>query len=330
MLARYLEGKANRNETELILSRLHTDSELADTLRIILDTDKSMQMSHYRFIPVARLAAANDKNTCSWDCETEILRRHGISFDTWTLLQQAKVNKWLRSEGTPLHNVGRVLETSGLNVARRYNATVGRLAEALRSGSDVIVVIDKNRNTVREDAAHRSAVNFHAVTVTEISDDLTQISCRDSDNCYTLTADEFNKVWAPSRNYMVTAAENSSYDPQPIDVRDTELPAELVDLVEAIAENAHDVWARARFDEGWRYGDSRDDKLMTHPDLVEYFRLPEKEKEYDRIMAMNTLRLIQAMGFIIQDSRDDVQCPECFSYCHSESNFCPHCGKKLH
>lgn len=328
MLARYLDGKAGREDTELILSRLSTDPELAATLEIIAQTDEEMRQraSQFRFLPLSQLAAANDKNTCSWECETDILMRRGISFDSWSLLQQAKVNNWLHSEGTPLHNVGRVLETSGLSVSRRYGCTIATMAEALCSGADVIAVIDKNKLAK---ASGADAPAYHAVLVVGVADNLSEVRFRDSGAEAVLPAEAFCEAWAPSRCYMVTAAECRGYDPHPIEVEGVALPAELEDLVEAIAENAHDVWARARIDEGYKYGPRRDDTLKTHPDLVEYFRLPESEKEYDRIMAMNTLRLIQSMGFEITDARGDIECPDCGTYNSPECNYCPHCGKKL-
>ncbi|MDE7381834.1 MAG: Ryanodine receptor Ryr [Muribaculaceae bacterium] len=99
---------------------------------------------------------------------------------------------------------------------------------------------------------------------------------------------------------MVTACETlDNYNPLPINVEDIELDEDLEELTEAIAENAHDTWARARMDEGWRFGPVRDDKKKEHPDLVPYSHLPESEKEYDRIMAMNTLRLVRRLGFNI-------------------------------
>ena len=72
-----------------------------------------------------------------------------------------------------------------------------------------------------------------------------------------------------------------------------------MDLREAIAENAHDVWAEARIEEGWTYGPVRDDAHKKHPDLIPYSALPESEKEYDRIMAFNTIKLVRKLGFKI-------------------------------
>ena len=55
-------------------------------------------------------------------------------------------------------------------------------------------------------------------------------------------------------------------------------------------------------DEGWIYGPVRNDSKKQHPDLVPYAQLPDSEKEYDRIMAMNTLRLVRRLGYdIIKD-----------------------------
>ncbi len=89
------------------------------------------------------------------------------------------------------------------------------------------------------------------------------------------------------------------YIPQPVDTSEVQLPAELDELVEKIAENVHEVWAQNRLDEGWVYGNERNDMLKTHPCLVPYEELPEIEKEYDRDTAMGTLRLIRKLGFKI-------------------------------
>ena len=90
------------------------------------------------------------------------------------------------------------------------------------------------------------------------------------------------------------------YQPKPIDVSAITLPDDLVELTERLAENAHDVWALGRIGQGWTYGPKRDDDAKTHPDLVPYADLPDKEKEYDRQTAMKTLGAIIALGFRIE------------------------------
>jgi ryanodine receptor 2 len=92
----------------------------------------------------------------------------------------------------------------------------------------------------------------------------------------------------------------NNYTPQPVDTSDIELPPELLTLTERIAENVHDVWAVARITDGWTYGTVRNDASKQHPCLVPYEELSENEKEYDRNTAMETLRLINKLGFEIK------------------------------
>ena len=91
----------------------------------------------------------------------------------------------------------------------------------------------------------------------------------------------------------------NTYLPQPVDTSQVELPQELIDLGEAIAENVHDVWAQGRLSEGWTYGPVRDDQKKQTPCLVPYSDLPESEKAYDRNTAFETLKFILAKGFKI-------------------------------
>ena len=92
---------------------------------------------------------------------------------------------------------------------------------------------------------------------------------------------------------------NMSYNPQPVDTSDIQLPEELSELVEQMAKNVHEVWAQSRMEQGWEYGDERSDALKQHPCLVAYEDLPEVEKAYDRDTAIGTLKLICKLGFKI-------------------------------
>lgn len=88
-----------------------------------------------------------------------------------------------------------------------------------------------------------------------------------------------------------------SYSPRPLDTSDVKLPESLTSLVEALAENVHDTWAKGRMDAGWTYGLVRDDAKKQHPCLVPYAELPESEKAYDRNTAISTLKFICKMGY---------------------------------
>jgi hypothetical protein len=92
---------------------------------------------------------------------------------------------------------------------------------------------------------------------------------------------------------------NNTYNPCPVNLDSIELPTSLDDLIEQIAENVHDVWAKSRMDEGWTYGPERNDEKKTHPCLVPYNQLPEIEKDYDRNTAINSIKLVIKLGYRI-------------------------------
>lgn len=91
-----------------------------------------------------------------------------------------------------------------------------------------------------------------------------------------------------------------SHKPNPIDCSDIPLPKDLEQLIEAIAQNVHDVWAANRIAEGWSYGTQRDDVLKQTPCLVSYDQLPDEERDYDRNTAIETIKLILNMGYEIK------------------------------
>ena len=89
------------------------------------------------------------------------------------------------------------------------------------------------------------------------------------------------------------------YTPQPIDTSEIMIPTELEPLVEVMAKNVHEVWAKERINQGWTYGKYRDDIKKHHPCLVPYEELSEDEKKYDRNTSQETLKLIIKLGFSI-------------------------------
>jgi hypothetical protein len=87
------------------------------------------------------------------------------------------------------------------------------------------------------------------------------------------------------------------YEPKPVDTTAVQLPESLQGLTERLAENTHDVWARRKLADGWTHGPTVDAATKHHPDLVPYDQLPEDKKEYDRDSALETLKLILALGY---------------------------------
>lgn len=90
------------------------------------------------------------------------------------------------------------------------------------------------------------------------------------------------------------------YKPKPIDTSNIVLPKEIEELTEQIAENVHENWAVERMADGWVYGEKRDDEKKTTPCLVPYDELSEREKDFDRITAMQSIKTILALGYKIE------------------------------
>lgn len=98
---------------------------------------------------------------------------------------------------------------------------------------------------------------------------------------------------------MAISEQGNEYHPRPIDTADITIPTFLSGLSEALAANAHDVWAAQRLHDGWRYGKTRDDAAKLHPCLVPYDKLPDEEKKYDRNLVNETICSIIALGYKI-------------------------------
>ena len=136
-----------------------------------------------------------------------------------------------------------------------------------------------------------------------------------------------------------------TYIPRPIDLSDVMLTDDLSELREAIAKNAHDIWAQNRMAQGWTYGPERNDALKQTPDMVAYVDLPETEKHYDREMAMNTIRLLHKLGYDLlkhedtelyrkmqletKQSTHEYHCPCCNKMVYKHQIYCDGCGNQL-
>ena len=88
----------------------------------------------------------------------------------------------------------------------------------------------------------------------------------------------------------------------PIDTSNVELPKEILELSEQLAKNTHDVWAKSRMEQGWTFGETRNDEKKETPCLIAYEELSENEKEYDRNTAIETLKLIIKLGYSIKSN----------------------------
>ncbi|WP_353945617.1 RyR domain-containing protein [Streptomyces sp. HUAS MG91] len=82
---------------------------------------------------------------------------------------------------------------------------------------------------------------------------------------------------------------------------DVKVPDSLHALIEILAEEAHDNWARQRLSEGWRYGPRLSRRRRTHPLLIPYSALTHEQQEADRVVAMGSVKVILRHGYTLQE-----------------------------
>ena len=358
VLAAFLDGNATAQESKEIINALTEDAELRELMHISQSVDAELGIipQECEFIPMTAMAATcNEENYCCLECEKFILRKLNIEFNEEQLLQNAIQNGWQKENGTALHNVGRHLENKGLLVTRQYDASIEDIATALKNDESVIVAVDggellgNRADEIIEDFVI-GQIPDHTVVVLSLntSNDTITIYDPNSSNAEDIyPIEQFKDAWNDSKNYLVTITSNSmkTYTPKPIDLSDVELTEDLNELREAIAENAHEIWAENRQAEGWTYGPQRDDQLKQTPDMVPYSQLPEGEKEYDREMAMKTIKLLKKLGYDlikreetelykvlkqrIQNSDEEFHCRRCGNVIYKHQVFCDKCGLEL-
>lgn len=298
LLAAYLDGNTNEAETLEVLTAIKDDPSLKEVLDIALQVNDSPSQFEMDVLPMMQFAAESGNNICSILCEAFILHRRAIPFDEDELLSIARKNHWLRSAGTPLHAIGQMLVHYGLMVTRKYDATPEDIEKGLTLDNDVIVVVD-NDKLYPEGEDIEDAPN-HAIVITGIDAEAVSIYDPHKHSTLNVQLSTFLRAWKESHYYMIRVLQSiEEYEPQPINLDEISLTDDLLELREAIAENAHDVWATARIKEGWSYGPERDDANKKHPDLIPYSSLPDSEKEYDRLMALDTIKLVKKLGFEI-------------------------------
>ena len=306
LLSAFLDGNTSAEDTMRVLDAAAHDKDLQEIIRIAseVDEDLAMMKPEIKHIPMTAMAAHKKENyLCDIECEEFILHQFGIETTHKTLLDEAYRNCWLKEQGMPLYNIGRLLEKNNLSVSRRYDSTIEEIVRLLDNGNQLIAVID-NRMLLHNVVENTKQPN-HAVAISSVSsstDEITLFNPYTEEELTTYSLSLFLNAWAQSNNYLVVVNNTDKfvYEPYPIHLDDITLDENLSELQEAIAENAHEIWAKARTDQGWTYGPERNDQKKETPDMVPYCNLPESEKLYDREMAMQTLKLVKKLGFEIR------------------------------
>uniref|UniRef100_A0A8D3BWH2 Ryanodine receptor 3 n=1 Tax=Scophthalmus maximus TaxID=52904 RepID=A0A8D3BWH2_SCOMX len=109
--------------------------------------------------------------------------------------------------------------------------------------------------------------------------------------------DSLKKIKLP-KNYMMS----NGYKPTPLDLSDIKLTPGQELLVDKLAENAHNVWAKDRIKQGWTYGIQQDLKSKRNPRLVLYVLLDERTKKSNRDSLREAIRTLIGYGYNIEPS----------------------------
>ncbi|XP_072425167.1 ryanodine receptor 3 isoform X3 [Chiloscyllium punctatum] len=104
------------------------------------------------------------------------------------------------------------------------------------------------------------------------------------------------------KNYMMS----NGYKPAPLDLSDIKLLAAQDVLVDKLAENAHNVWAKDRIKQGWTYGIQQDIKNKRNPRLVPYSLLDERTKKSNRDSLREAIRTLIGYGYNIEPSDQET------------------------
>ena len=244
-------------------------------------------------------------NLCAIKCEGYALKTLGIDVSDKTLEKQAKKNKWLREDGMPLHNIGYLSGLYGSYITKKFYCSLEEISKAIKAGKIVITVIDNaelgltpyeaRRQDLKNGKNPNHAIVIKSVNIKDKTIDIYDPGISKTPKTYPL--DIFIEAWNDSANFLVTISNHTKYEPQPLDLSDVRLERELIELREAIAENAHEVWAQTRKQEGWTYGPKRNDEKMIDPDMRPYQWLPESVKKDYRKMAISTIKLVKKLGW---------------------------------
>uniref|UniRef100_A0A4W5N343 Ryanodine receptor 3 n=1 Tax=Hucho hucho TaxID=62062 RepID=A0A4W5N343_9TELE len=107
--------------------------------------------------------------------------------------------------------------------------------------------------------------------------------------------EDLKKIKLP-KNYMMS----NGYKPTPLELSDVKLTPGQELLVEKLAENAHNVWAKDRIKQGWTYGIQQDVKSKRNPRLVPYSLLDERTKKSNRDSLREAIRTLIGYGYNIE------------------------------
>ncbi|XP_067007679.2 ryanodine receptor [Anabrus simplex] len=94
--------------------------------------------------------------------------------------------------------------------------------------------------------------------------------------------------------------QSNGYKPAPLDLSAITLTPKMEELVDQLAENTHNLWAKERIGQGWTYGLNEDPDMSRSPHLVPYIKVDEAIKKANRDTASETVRTLLVYGYNLE------------------------------
>ncbi|XP_039915710.1 ryanodine receptor 2 isoform X1 [Hirundo rustica] len=114
-------------------------------------------------------------------------------------------------------------------------------------------------------------------------------------------AEEKVKKMKLPKNYQLL----SGYKPAPMDLSFIKLTPSQEAMVDKLAENAHNVWARDRIRQGWTYGIQQDVKNRRNPRLVPYALLDDRTRKSNKDSLREAVRTLLGYGYNLEAPDQD-------------------------
>lgn len=336
LLAAYAEGNVSNEERNAVRQYLTEHPDQLETVMMMMDEDFELEeddedlenenaLPHsfndeldtllneidnhdtplINILPLRSKAAQNNEdNLCAIRCEGYALRTLGVDITDDELTMMAEKRGLLNDDGTALYNIGQLSSQYGLYVSRKYNCTVSDIERSLNHGDVVMAVIDNTELSLDPQEAERidrlyGELPNHALIIKSIDIDrniVTLLNPGENDELNDYPLDVFLEAWDDSANYLIISNRNH-YKPHPVNLEDIHLDDNIMQLQDVFAENIHEVWAKERKEEGWMYGLVFNAHEKTDPNLLPFDLLTQQEKEHCRILALESIKLLEKLGW---------------------------------
>jgi len=219
LIASYLDGNTDPYDTMRVIRMMGKDPKLRELINTLhkmnVDlnmnsdfNDKAIEMEQSNYY-----AALTEQNTCNLKCEEYILNTFDKNPGFEALRKEATDKGWLMKEGTPLHHIGNLLESHGLNVKRDNGEDMSDLDKYLDNGHRVIVAVDGGELTgdLEKEWYEDRLVGLipdHSVVVLSHDKDADTVTIYDpstKNENDTYPTYQFLDAWDDSGKYMIIA-----------------------------------------------------------------------------------------------------------------------------